>query len=367
MTTTRETLLWVTNIPTPYRAPLWAEISARQPLQVALLADTEPNRDWTVDLSDARYDVARLSAVVLGRPRGTTVYGPSPRLFRLIARRPRAMVLDGWESPAYLTALWWARLLRVPVIASYRSTRTTHRYHGGPVAALRAGFFRRATMVLTAGAASTAAVRAMGVPETRIIEGFNTVDVARFAEGAAAARAGVYDNRSGHRFLYVGQLIQRKNVEGLIHAFAQVRSPDDTLTVVGTGPLDDDLRKLAAERGVTTEVNFAGHLDGDALVSAYAEAHTLVMPSHEEVWGLVANEALSAGLHAVVSDRCGITPSIADMPGVFVTAPEATDLASALRMSKRTWTGWMADHPVTRHTPASLADIVIDAARRSRA
>jgi glycosyltransferase involved in cell wall biosynthesis len=364
--TTRESLLWVTNIPTPYRAPLWEEIAARHPLQVALLADTEPNREWIVDLRDDRYEVIRLRAKILGRPRGHTVYAPSSRLLRVITRRPRAVVLDGWESPAYLAALCWARVLRVPVIASYRSTQATHRYRGGPVAALRSQFFRQAAMVLTAGPASTAAVRAMAVPASRIVEGFNTVDVARFAEGAATARA-VGDASPGHHFLYVGQLIRRKNVDGLLHAFATVRAPDDRLTVVGTGPLDDELRKLAAELGVTAEVHFAGHLDGEALVAAYAAAHTLVMPSHEEVWGLVANEALSAGLHAVVSDRCGITPSIAGMPGVLVTPPETAALAEALRRSRDTWIGWITDHPVTRHTPASLAKIVVDAVRSTPA
>jgi glycosyltransferase involved in cell wall biosynthesis len=361
--TTRESVLWVTNIPTPYRAPLWEEIATRRPLQVALLADTEPNREWSVDLRDDRYDVIRLRAKVLGRPRGTTVYAPSSRLLRVMARRPRAVVLDGWESPAYLAALLWARVLHVPVIASYRSTRTTHRYRRGPVAAVRGRFFRQAAVVLTAGPASTAAVRAMGVPEARIVEGFNTVDVARFADGAAFARAAAVDTCPGHQFLYVGQLIRRKNVDGLLHAFAAARAADDRLTVVGTGPLDDDLRKLAAELGVTAEVHFAGHLDGDALVAAYAAAHTLVMPSHEEVWGLVANEALSAGLHAVVSDRCGITPSIAGMPGVLVTSPEPADIAATLRRSRETWTGWRADHPIKHHTPAALAAIVVDAVR----
>ena len=365
--TTCGSLLWVTNIPTPYRTPLWAEIASRHALRVALLADTEPNREWTTDLREDRYGVTRLRAPVLARPRDTTIYGPSARLLRLIARRPCAVVLDGWESPAYLLALWWARRLRVPVVASYRSTLSTHRFDSGPVATLRRRFLGSATTVLTAGAASTAAVQAMGIPETRIVEGFNTVDVTRLAEGAAAARSSTLDAGPGHHFLYVGQLIGRKNVDGLLRAFAAVHAPDDSLTVVGTGPLDEDLRKLAAELGVTSEVRFAGHLDGDALVAAYAAAHTLVLPSHEEVWGLVANEGLSAGLHAVVSDRCGITPSVAGMPGVIVTPPAVAELTAALRSSRETWTGWIADHPLTSHTTASLAEVVVDAAHRQPA
>jgi glycosyltransferase involved in cell wall biosynthesis len=351
-------LLWVTNIPTPYRAPLWAELAALQPLTVALLADGEPNREWRVELDLDRYSVVRLHAPVLARPRETAIYAPSPQLLRLISQRPRAVVLDGWESPAYISALWWARRKRVPVIASYRSTQATHRFSRGPIPAARRRFFHAATAVLTAGAASTAAVKAMGVPESRIVEGFNTVDVARFADGAAAVRAGLRP-RPGHHFLYVGQLIPRKNVDGLIRAFAEIHDPDDTLTIVGTGPLDADLRKLAADLGVTSEVSFSGHLDGDDLVAAYAAAQTLVLPSHQEVWGLVVNEALAAGLHVVVSDRCGITGSLADEPGVTLCR-DTVDAMSRAMKAVRGGNGPPTNQPrLHRRTVTDLAETIM--------
>ena len=250
----------------------------------------------------------------------------------------------------------WAHLRRVPVIASYRSTLATHRFGRGPVPVVRRRFFHAAAAVLTAGAASTDAVKAMGVPESRIVEGFNTVDVARFADGAARIRKDL-PPRPGHHVLYVGQLIARKNVDGLIRAFASVRDPDDTLTIVGTGPMDPELRKLAADLGVTSEVRFTGHLDGEALLAAYAAANTLVLPSHQEVWGLVVNEALAAGLHAVVSDRCGVASSVAWMPGVFVTDPRS--LADALRAGRDGWTGYLSDPPMAQHSPDASARAIL--------
>jgi glycosyltransferase involved in cell wall biosynthesis len=117
-------------------------------------------------------------------------------------------------------------------------------------------------------------------------------------------------------------------------------------------------------------VNFTGHLEGRELVAAYAAATTLVLPSAKEVWGLVVNEALSAGLHAVVSDACGIVPSIDGLPGVFRTPPQQAGLRLAMTASRRAWRGPLADHPVTRHTPGALADVVLatvaDVARARR-
>jgi glycosyltransferase involved in cell wall biosynthesis len=356
-------LLWVTNVPTPYRAPLWAELGARHDLTVALLADSEPNRSWTVDLDRAAYSVVSLQARPLTTSGDSTIYAPSAQLLGMIRRRPRAMVLDGWESPAYLAARWWARRLHVPVIASYRSTLSTHRHHTGPVPALRRWFFHGADTVLTAGKASTDAVTAMGVPRSRIVEGFNTVDVERFSAGAARHRSS-QPARPGHHFLYVGQFIERKNVEALIIAFAAMREPEDTLTLVGGGPLENELRALGQVLELADELVFLGNLDGDDLVAAYAAANTLVLPSTEEVWGLVVNEGLAAGLHAVVSTACGITPSIAEMPGVIPTGPTAREIEDGLRRSRLSWNGPLADHPVTLHTPEALSEVVLGAMER---
>jgi glycosyltransferase involved in cell wall biosynthesis len=356
-------LLWVTNVATPYRAPLWAALGERHDLTVALLADSEPNRSWKVALDRSRYSVVSLQARTLTSSGGSTIYGPSRQLMELIARRPRAVVLDGWESPAFLTARWWAKHHGVPVIASYRSTLSTHRFNAGPVSALRRWFFRGADLVLTAGQASTEAVTAMGVPLSSIVEGFNTVDVDRFSVGAAKVRAAQPD-RPGHHFLYVGQFIPRKNVESLIIAFASMRDPDDTLTLVGGGPLENDFRVLGRFLEIENALTFLGNLDGDDLVTAYGMANTLVLPSTEEVWGLVVNEGLAAGLHAVVSTACGITRSIDQMPGVITTGPNARDIEEALCRSRLNWDGPLIDHPVTRHTPLALSTVVLSAMER---
>lgn len=357
-------LVWVTNLATPYRLPLWRELAQRIDLTVALLARTEPNRNWRIDLRGEPFRVQYLDARVLRSSGDATFYGSSRPLHQLISRRPAALVVDGWESPAYLLAAWHAKRAGVPLIASYRSTRQTHRFSSGPVAAVRSRFLRSADRVLTAGADSSAAVREMGVPGDRIDVGFNTVDVKAFANGASLARIGM-STRTSHAFLYAGQLIPRKNVAGLVESFAQIRDEGDTLSIVGTGSLESEIREQCRRLSISDAVTFTGHLEGDALISAYAESDTLVLPSTEEVWGLVVNEALAAGLHIVVSDACGAASSIENMPGVWVTKPTIEGLTSAMTASRQAWTGPIPDHPVCQHTPAALATIILDAVARA--
>lgn len=352
-------LLWVTNIATPYRTPLWDALGTRLSLGVAVMADSEHNRQWRVELDDRDFDVTHCRARPIYRTDDNTVYAPSLRLLAAVTRRPRAIVIDGWESPAYIAAKLWARVLGVPVYASYR-TSGSHRFTTGPIAAVRAWFLRSSRAVLTGGVTSTADVTAMGVPRQRVVEGFNTVDIARFAEGAAHARRRFVRTGGGHRFLYVGMLIRRKNVGGLIDAFAAIHESGDTLTIVGTGPMASELRAQVHGLGLDEIVQFRGHLDGDALTAAYGEADTFVLSSTVEVWGLVVNEALAAGLHVVVSEEAGVAPNITGMPGVFLVSPTAQGIAHGMVTSRKNWSGPCIDHPITAHTPQALASLVVE-------
>jgi glycosyltransferase involved in cell wall biosynthesis len=286
------------------------------------------------------------------------IYLPSRTIGKLLdAQEPATVLLvDGWESPAYWQAAIAARRVKVPVIASYRSTPQSHRFVRGLVPRARSLFLRSMNAVLTAGPASSGAVRSAGVPESRTFISFNAVDVGFFAQ-AIHRRSGPH---SPHRFLYVGQLIPRKNVDGLVRALAVLdqRGIEASLTIVGVGAMMAEVSELVETCGMADRVQFRLHLEGDELLQAFADADTLVLPSHEEVWGLVVNEALAAGLHAVVTSPAGIVPSVSHMRGVFVTEPSDDRLAEGMQRSLEAWAGPIHDAEILAHTPQASADAV---------
>ncbi len=343
---------WVTNIASPYRLPLWAAVARSVELRVFCMARREPNRNWQIDLSQLPVPVTVLDAPAVRPSAELSLYLPTPRLRAVFEADPQVVLLDGWESPAYLAILAGARRRGIATVLFYRSTLASHRFRGGPVAAVRSRVFRSVDAVLTAGTAATAAVTAMGVAPERIVTSVNVVDVARYATARSRRDPAP---RAGHAYLYVGQLIRRKNVTALIQAFSTIAAPADTLTIVGTGPLETELRTAAATSPAANRITFRGHLEGQQLLDAYAAADTLVLPSTEEVWGLVVNEALAAGLHTVVSRACGVAPDITGMPGVHLTDPDPASLATALTTSRTTWTGPIPDPPITTWTPQRLA------------
>jgi glycosyltransferase involved in cell wall biosynthesis len=355
----RPDLLWLTNIPTPYTVPVWRELARLCELEVACLAAREENRAWAVDTSGVNLTVLSAPRVRVGYER--TLYGPSLRLQSLVNRRPRVVLIDGWESLAAAQAMLMAKACRVPVVLSYWSIRGTHQYASGPVAAYRRLFFSGANHVLTPGIAATNAALALGVPSERIIQGVASVDVDAFVEASKRLRTACGAIGQGHRYLYVGQLVPRKNVEALVDAFLQVREAQDSLAIVGDGPLRQELQARAA-RGAGASVAFLGHLGFEELVRAYASADSLVLPSLVEVWGLVVNEALVSGLTAVVTPACGVTETVSQMPGVVVAAGGTCDEIGQALIAARSVPGTPpGTHPISAHTPAAMARVIAGA------
>lgn len=99
------------------------------------------------------------------------------------------------------------------------------------------------------------------------------------------------------KFIYIGRLIDVKNVSLLIDVFNKNGKP---LTIVGTGILENELKKKANDN-----ITFTGFIDNASLGMIYQDHDVFVLPSYCEPWGLVVEEALYWGLPVIVSDRVG--------------------------------------------------------------
>ena len=128
--------------------------------------------------------------------------------------------------------------------------------------------------------------------------------------------------------LCVGRLVAVKNHRLLFDATVLSNEPFD-LIVVGDGPLEDELRREVAERGLTRRVHFVGHQeDVDAL---YRASDLLVLSSHSEGCPMVLLEAMSRGLAVVATAVGGVPDLIRDERDGRLTPPgDAGALQSAM-------------------------------------
>ena len=108
--------------------------------------------------------------------------------------------------------------------------------------------------------------------------------------------------------LYVGRLVYEKGVQHLIAAMPKVLSNynDAKLIIAGRGGMIDELKAEAASLGLTDKIYFTGYLDSKKVQKMYKCADIAVFPSTYEPFGIVALEAMLAGVPTVVSEVGGL-------------------------------------------------------------
>ena len=309
---------------------------------MAILARSERNRAW--HFSEEQIG---LSTVYVGAPYFRTgeisIYWPNRKLHKLLTHDLDVVILGGWESPAYLYALWIAKKRGVKTVGHYGSTYKSHRFSSGLAASYRSWYFRQLDAIVSYGSEATRTLVSMQVDPDRIVTGFNSVDHEYFHKAVNTIRIEQKDQAQvGHNFLYVGQLLKRKNIDNVIRAFSSMRDDSDTLRIVGSGPEEQYLRDLILEIGLTNEIVMTGPKAGEALMGEYARSNTLILASTNEVWGLVVNEALSSGLHVVVSENCGAAADVKWMEGVYGCETSLDSIARSMKSSANEWQGPIA-------------------------
>jgi glycosyltransferase involved in cell wall biosynthesis len=230
-------------------------------------------------------------------------------------RRRRFDVLHAfWAGePGFVTALM-GRVLGIPTVVSIAGGELAHLRdigYGGLLRRLERVKTRLALRLagaVTAGSAlalasaqpflpARAASRARRVPLG--------VDLAMFAPGRVPRNGGP------QRILHVASLSGVKDQATLLSAAAALRERGHAfqLDIVGTGPLEPDLRSLAGCLGLSENIRWRGAVPHDQMPGAYQRADLFVLSSRHEAQGMVALEAAACGV-PVVGTAVGVIPEL---------------------------------------------------------
>ena len=123
--------------------------------------------------------------------------------------------------------------------------------------------------------------------------------------------------------LTVGQFIHRKGFDILINACSQIPS-DTSIYFVGGIPTSEYLELRDALQ--LKNIHFLGFKSKDEILSFYRAVDIFVLPTREDIWGLVINEAMANGLPVVTTDRCvaGLE-LVKDYDNGFIVPVESVD------------------------------------------
>jgi 1,2-diacylglycerol 3-alpha-glucosyltransferase len=257
--------------------------------------------------------------------------------------KPDILVICGYDQPAMLTALAWAKLKgRLAIFMS--DSKADDRPRQTWKEWLKSRIVRRFDAALVGGTPHKAYAVSLGLPPERVFIGYDVVDNEHYARGAEAARRqeATVRGRLGlprPYFLTVARFLDKKNLFRLVEAYGRYRqeAPEPwDLVICGSGPLGAKLKAAAAD---LPGVHFPGFKQADELPDYYGLAGGFIIPSsHFEQWGLVVNEAMAAGLPVLVSRACGCAPDLVQ-EGVNGCTFDPYDVAGLARLMVRLSSG----------------------------
>ena len=331
--TTSVKLTAVLTHPIQYYAPWFRRIHSAAPeLALTVVYATQPTAvqqgvgfdhafEWDVPLTDGYR-----SLVVRGPREHDRVDSGSfagldvPQIGRAIeSTGPDVVLITGWYSVTLVRALLACRRLGVPTL--YRGD--SHLLSGPrgwkrPLWTIKTRLLlRQFDGFLSPGVRVKEYLLWYGVPDYRIFQVPHAVDNEAFAAAAApyqnadvraAARRRWGIDPDAFVTLFVGKLVVSKRPVNVVRALARL-APGAVLVIVGSGPLEGEVRGEAERLGVA--IKMLGFMNQSQLGEPYALADCLTLPSDfPETWGLVVNEALATGLPCVVSNAVGCAPDL---------------------------------------------------------
>lgn len=284
-------------------------------------AAIDADYDWDVQAEKREAGVITLTSHERSRPLAV----------ELKSFEPDAIAIPGYSEPFALAALRTSRALGIPTILMSDTHSGTARADIVRNIAKRKviSLFQAA---LVAGSVHARYLASLGFPASKIAIGYDVVDNRHFAPITTSLPT--LETPTPY-FFACSRFTEKKNLEGLIAAFARYRraTPEGgwDLVVAGEGPLRAKLEDLRQASGYAASIHFVGHKTYAQLPSIYRAASAFIHPSLRDEWGLVVNEAMAAGLPVLVSDGAGCSSELVES-GVngFTCDPSDVDGLAAL-------------------------------------
>lgn len=291
-------LVIVTNIPAPYRLPVYA-LLAQEPdidLHVVYCSGREPDREWNLSQAEFPHTFLNQSFV---RFRGRFIHINHDIWSVLLALKPDIVVTTGF-NPTHLLAYAWTRLHGARHVAMTDGTLESeakltplHRW-------IRRHVYSQTAAFIGASDGAMRLYNTYGIDPGVMFKSHLCADNASFFK--APPQEKVYD------FIFCGRFETVKNpffALKVAQAVALKLGRRVSIVFVGSGGLEDKIRAHAQTIEAEVETVFAGFARQEALPAWYGASRIFLFPTEWDPWGVVANEACAAGVPVLVSEVAG--------------------------------------------------------------
>lgn len=319
----RRRILYTTNTLSPYRIDFWNELSKYFDVTVLIERRGLKDRDvkWTAGKKTG-FNAVYLKPVFI-RGEGAFCLGAWKYLKEY---KNDIIVIGGYSTPTGMSCIEYLRFHNIPFILNCDGGMKKEKDWLRP---LKTHFIEGASAYLSTGKMCDEYLLAYGAKKNRIARyPFTSVRKADLSEACDAAKRRQLRKqlgiKEGHMVLYVGQFIHRKGIDVLLKA---VRGLEDTAVVLAGGEnisdfIDEgnssdgsDSENSGCNSSVDTHrenlsqkeyghCRAIGFKSFSELIPYYQAADVFILPTREDIWGLVVNEAMAMGTPVITTTKC---------------------------------------------------------------
>ncbi|WP_338778806.1 glycosyltransferase family 4 protein [Metabacillus sp. FJAT-52054] len=298
-------VLFLTNIPSPYRVEFFNELGKKCDLTVLFEREnaSDRNEKWFDNNSN------NFKSFVL---KGIKVRADSALnigVIKFLNFNYDIIVIGGYATPTSMLSILYLKARRISFILNA---------DGGFISkdekffkkSIKSFFISSAEYWLSTGIRTSEYLKYYGANENNIFQyPFTSITtktitnkrVSVFEKKLLKNKLNIHSNKV---VISVGQFIHRKGMDILLNCWNEIRVSGEKveLLLVGGGELKEEYQRIIKEKDIS--VRIIDFKPKEELQMYYKIADIMVLPTREDIWGLVINEAFSYGLPVITTDKC---------------------------------------------------------------
>ncbi|MCB9211460.1 MAG: glycosyltransferase family 4 protein [Ignavibacteriales bacterium] len=309
-------ILLITNIPNPYRIPLFNALHNRlsedgDKFMVAFAAEGYARRKWDNNLNNAIFDYRILKSrkiKLYDKNKTLFTYGNLINLVKY--EKPDIIIVAGF-SIATLKIFAFSFIKKYKFIIWSGTTINKNKKENFYRKIYRIILSKKATGFVAYGSLAKKYLISLNIPQSKINIAINTVDTEFFQNQTNKLKVNSATNNTVC-FTYIGELTERKNVLEAILVIEQLykRYKNIKFNIVGDGSKINQLKYYVNQNELTEIIIFHGYKQKEELPKILSTTDYFLFQTDFDIWGLVLVEAMSAGLICFSSINAGATKDL---------------------------------------------------------
>lgn len=294
-------VLYLTNIPSPYRVDFFNELGKLCELTVLFERETASDRDkaWAT-YTNSFFQKKQLNGISISADSALSLGA----ITHLMKNRYDIIIVGGYSTPTAMLTILFMKVNKIPFVLNADGGLIKEEFR--LIEWVKKFFISSADGFLSTGKETDKYLIHYGAEKTKIYHyPFSSVKediippsvLTKCEKDKLRKKLNIEEDKV---LVSVGQFIYRKGFDVLIKAMVHLN--DSVLYIIGGEPTEEYMTLL--EEYAIDNVKFLPFMEQEKLFQFYRAADIFVLSTREDIWGLVINEAMSQGLPVITTNRC---------------------------------------------------------------